>query len=69
AVDELRAKGHEVPIDKKKADILVLSSTIEILLFKDALEATVKVLRADRKRRLAPNWSGPLATLLPSSQR
>ena len=44
AADELRAKGHEVPIDKEKADVLVLSSTIDILLFKDALEATVKVM-------------------------
>ena len=44
AADELRAKGHEVPIDKEKADILVLSSTINILLFKDVLEATIKVM-------------------------
>jgi len=44
AADELRAKGHDVPIDKEKADVLVLSSTIDILLFKDALEATVKVM-------------------------
>ena len=44
AVDDLRAKGHEVPINKEKADILVLSSTIDVLLFKDALEATVKVM-------------------------
>lgn len=44
AVEELRAKGHEVPIDKDKADVLVLTSTIDILLFKDALEATVKVM-------------------------
>jgi len=44
AVEDLRAKGLEVPIDKKQADVLVLSSTIDILLFKDALEATVKVM-------------------------
>lgn len=44
AVDELRAKGHKVPVDEEKADVLVLSSTIDILLFKDALEATVKVM-------------------------
>ena len=31
-------------MDKEKADVLVLSSTIDIQLFKDALEATVKVM-------------------------
>jgi Fe-S oxidoreductase len=44
AVDALREKGLEVPIDKEKADILILSSTIDILLFKDVFEATVKVM-------------------------
>ncbi|MCB1774004.1 MAG: (Fe-S)-binding protein [Gammaproteobacteria bacterium] len=44
AVEALRAKGLDVPIDKDKADILVLSSTIDILLFKDVFEATVKVM-------------------------
>ncbi len=44
AVEDLRTKGYEVPLDKERADILVLSSTIDILLFKDALEATVKVM-------------------------
>ncbi|MCB1801937.1 MAG: (Fe-S)-binding protein [Gammaproteobacteria bacterium] len=44
AIDELRARGIDVPIDKPKAEILVLTSTIDILLFKDALEATAKVM-------------------------
>ncbi|MCB1786854.1 MAG: (Fe-S)-binding protein [Gammaproteobacteria bacterium] len=44
AIEELRSKGHEVPIDKPKADVLVLTSTIDVQLFKDALEATVKVM-------------------------
>ena len=44
AVEELRAKGHEVHIDKEKADVLVLSTVIDIQLFKDTLEATVKVM-------------------------
>ncbi|MGB1110531.1 MAG: (Fe-S)-binding protein [Gammaproteobacteria bacterium] len=44
AVDGLREKGLDVPMDKEKADVLVLSSTIDILLFNDALEATVKVM-------------------------
>lgn len=44
AVEALRAKGHEVPVDKERADILVLSSTIDILLFHDALESTVRLM-------------------------
>lgn len=44
AAEELRTMGHEVPIDKEKADVLVLTSTIDIQLFKDGLEATVKVM-------------------------
>ncbi|MCB1723476.1 MAG: (Fe-S)-binding protein [Gammaproteobacteria bacterium] len=44
AVEELRARGYEVPVDKERADILVLTSTIDVLLFNDALEATVKVM-------------------------
>ena len=44
AVQKLRDQGIDVPLDKEKADVLVLSSTIDILLFNDALEATVKVM-------------------------
>jgi Fe-S oxidoreductase len=44
ALEELRAKGYEVPVDKDSADVLVLSSTIDILLFHDALESTVKIM-------------------------
>ncbi len=44
AVEALRAEGLEVPVDKERADVLVLSSTLDVLLFKDALEATVRVM-------------------------
>lgn len=44
AVEDLRAKGLEVPIDRDRAEVLVLSSTIDVLLFKDALEATVRIM-------------------------
>jgi Fe-S oxidoreductase len=52
AIDELRAVGLDVPIDKDKADILVLTSTIDILLFKDTLAATVKVMN-----HLGADWT------------
>ena len=37
-------KGTRCRSTRTKADILVLTSTIDVLLFKDALEATVKVM-------------------------
>ena len=44
ALDALREKGHQIPLDKEQAEVLVLSSTLDVLLFTDALESTVKVL-------------------------
>ena len=52
AVEALREKGHEVPVDKEKADVLVLSSTLDVLLFNDALESTVRVMN-----HLGLNWT------------
>lgn len=52
ALEALRGRGYEVPVDKEKADILVLSSTIDVLLFHDALESTVKVMD-----RLGVDWT------------
>ncbi len=43
-IDELRAEGLDIPLDKEKADVLVLSSTLDIQLYKDVLSATVKVM-------------------------
>jgi Fe-S oxidoreductase len=44
AVAGLRSQGLEVPLDKPKADVLVLTTVIDILLFRDALAATVKIM-------------------------
>ena len=44
AVEKLRAAGHEVPLDKPKAEVLLLTTVIDILLFQDALAATVKLM-------------------------
>jgi Fe-S oxidoreductase len=44
ALEALRKKGHEIPLDKDHAEMLVLTSTLDVLLFSDALESTVKVL-------------------------
>lgn len=43
-VENLRSQGLEVPVDKEKADYLVLSAVIDGLLFTDALIGTVKIM-------------------------
>ncbi len=52
AVATLRASGLEVPLDKPKADVLVLTTVIDVLLFRDALAATVKIMN-----RLGIEWT------------
>ena len=44
ALEKLRAAGHDVPLDKPKAEVLVLTTVIDILLFQDSLVATVKLM-------------------------
>ncbi len=44
AVAALRATGIDVPLDETRADVLVLTTVIDILLFKDSLAATVKIM-------------------------
>ena len=52
AVAKLRDSGLDVPLDKPKADVLVLTTVIDILLFQDALLATVKIMN-----HLGLNWT------------
>jgi len=52
AVAKLRESGLDVPLDKPKADVLVLTTVIDILLFQDALIATVKIMN-----RLGLDWT------------
>lgn len=44
AVQRLRETGLEVPLNKDKADVLVLTSVIDIMLFTEALAATAKIM-------------------------
>lgn len=46
AVAALREAGLAVPLDEPRADVLVLTTVIDILLFRDALAATVKVMNS-----------------------
>jgi len=52
SVDHLRSMGLEVPVDKPKADVLVLSTVVDNMLFTDALVGTVKIMN-----HLKLNWT------------
>ncbi len=52
AIEKLRTGGVDVPLDKPKADVMVLTTVIDILLFQDALAATVKIMN-----RLGLDWT------------
>ncbi len=51
-VAELVAQGIDIPMDKKTADVMLLSSTLDILLFKKSLAGTAKILN-----RLGVSWT------------
>lgn len=44
AVDALRAEGIPVPLDEASADILLVTTVIDVLLYRDALAATARIL-------------------------
>lgn len=51
-VERVRAKGIEVPLDKDKADVLVLSSALDFLKDETILAATAKVMN-----KLGVDWT------------
>jgi len=51
-VERVRAKGIDVPLDKDKADVLVLSSALDFLKDETMLAATAKVIN-----KLGVNWT------------
>lgn len=51
-VERVRAKGIEVPLDKDKADVLVLSSALDFLKDESVLAATAKVMN-----KLGVTWT------------
>ena len=48
----MRSLGHEVPLDKAQADYLVLTSVVDMMLFTDQLEATIKIFN-----KLGLDWT------------
>jgi len=51
-VAELEQSGHAIPVDKEQADVLVLTTAIELRLFGDTLAATAKIMH-----KLGVNWT------------
>lgn len=43
-VDALRAQGMAIPLDEPAADVMLVTTVIDVLLFQDALAATAKIL-------------------------
>lgn len=52
ALDALRAQGIVIPLDEPKADVMLVSTVIDVLLFQDALAATARILN-----HLGLNWT------------
>jgi Fe-S oxidoreductase len=44
AVEALRAQGIHIPLDEPQADVLLVTTVIDVLLFRDALAATARIL-------------------------
>lgn len=52
ALEELRQSGLRIPLDEPKADILVLTAVTNILLFKDTLVSTIRIMN-----HIGANWT------------
>jgi Fe-S oxidoreductase len=52
AIDKMAEMGVDIPLDKEKADYLVITSVIDILLFNDSLMGTAKIFN-----KLGLNWT------------
>ena len=51
-VQKLGAQGINVPLDRDQADVMLLTTAIEVLLFPDAFAATAKILN-----KTGANWT------------
>lgn len=43
-VEALRAQGVDIPLDEPKADVMMVTTVIDVLLYQDALAATARIL-------------------------
>ncbi len=52
ALEQLRSQGIEAPLDKPQAEVMVLTSVVDLLLFNDQLASTVRLLN-----KLGLDWT------------
>ncbi|MGV6827756.1 MAG: (Fe-S)-binding protein [bacterium] len=52
ALDAMKQQGLEAPLNKEKADVMVLTSVVDIMLFNDALASTIKIMN-----KLGVDWT------------
>jgi Fe-S oxidoreductase len=45
-IEELRARGLDIPVDEPKADLMLLTTAVDLVLYKEAFAATAKILNA-----------------------
>ncbi|MDZ7750997.1 MAG: (Fe-S)-binding protein [Gammaproteobacteria bacterium] len=43
-IEQLRGQGLEIPVDKDKADIMILTSVLDIMVSQDSLVAMIKIM-------------------------
>jgi Fe-S oxidoreductase len=51
-IESMRQQGSEIPLDREKADVLVLTTAVEVLLFDGTLKATAEIMN-----NLKLNWT------------
>jgi Fe-S oxidoreductase len=51
-VDLLRGQGIAIPLDEQRADVMLVTTVIDVLLYQDALAATARILN-----HLGVNWT------------
>ncbi len=51
-LDQLRAQGVVIPLDEPRADVMLVTTVIDVLLYQDALLATARILN-----HLGVNWT------------
>jgi Fe-S oxidoreductase len=51
-VDLLRGQGFAIPLDEQRADVMLVTTVIDVLLYQDALAATARILN-----HLGVNWT------------
>ncbi|HTV50529.1 MAG TPA: (Fe-S)-binding protein [Steroidobacteraceae bacterium] len=51
-IAELRARGLDIPLDKPQADVMLLTSALDLVLYKESLAATARILQ-----KLQVSWT------------